>query len=350
MTAFSEASRSPGFMPPHVLERIVSHGNTRLQQCARTTLQADAQFRLRSAVPAAARPADSHRPGEPARYIYDANQQQLLPGDLVRREDEPETGDTAVDEAYQWLGATHRFYWQVFRRDSIDGEGMALLGTVHYGEAYDNAFWNGAQMVFGDGDGELFERFTAALDVVAHELTHGVIERDAGLIYADQSGALNESLADVFGTLVKQHHFEQRVDEADWLIGEGLLTARVNGRALRSMAEPGTAYDDPVLGRDPQPGHMDDFARTSSDNGGVHINSGIPNRAFYLAATRLEGYAWEQAGVVWYDALTDDSLQRDTDFAAFARLTIAHAGERYGRGGEVERAVASAWRDVGVTA
>jgi Zn-dependent metalloprotease len=348
MAGTTDSTRFAGIMPPHVLERIMSHGNARLQQCARATLQTDAQFRLRNATAIQARPADSGKPGEAARYIYSANNQQTLPGNLVREEGDPDSGDVAVDEAYRWLGATHVFYWQVFERASIDGEGMALLGTVHYGEDYDNAFWNGAQMVFGDGDGELFNRFTAALDVVAHELTHGVIEREAGLVYADQSGALNESLADVFGAMVKQHHFEQSVDEADWLIGEGLLTDRVNGRALRSMANPGSAYDDPVLGKDPQPGHMDDFVRTSSDNGGVHINSGIPNHAFYLAAKAFGGFAWEQAGPVWFDALTDPRLQRDGDFAEFARLTVDCAAKRFGADSNATRIVQRAWADVGV--
>ncbi|WP_110655606.1 M4 family metallopeptidase [Salinicola halimionae] len=348
MAGSTDSPAVAGFMPPHVLERIMSHGNARLQQCARATLQADAQFRLRTASAIQARPGDSRNPGEAARYIYSANNQQMLPGNLIREEGGPDSGDVAVDEAYQWLGATHVFYWQVFERASIDGDGMALLGTVHYGEDYDNAFWNGAQMVFGDGDGELFNRFTAALDVVAHELTHGVIEREAGLVYADQSGALNESLADVFGTLVKQHHFEQSVEEADWLIGEGLLTDRVNGRALRSMANPGSAYDDPVLGKDPQPAHMDDFVSTSSDNGGVHINSGIPNHAFYLAAMAFGGFAWEQAGPIWFDALTDPGLQRDGNFAQFAQLTVACAAKRFGADSDATRIVQRAWADVGV--
>ncbi|WP_110666250.1 M4 family metallopeptidase [Salinicola halophilus] len=344
----SRSRPTPGFMPPHVLERVATHGSDRLRRCAEATLRVDAAFRARTAVMPAARPADSGRRGEPARYIYDAGNQQTLPGDLVRREGESDGGDAAVDEAYHWLGATYRFFWERFERHSIDDEGMALLGTVHYGDDYDNAFWNGAQMVFGDGDGELFHRFTASLDVVAHELTHGVIEREAGLIYADQSGALNESLADVFGILVKQYHLEQSVEEADWLIGASLLTDRVNGRALRSMANPGTAYDDPVLGRDPQPGHMDRFVRTSSDNGGVHINSGIPNRAFYLAAMALGEFAWEIAGPIWYAALTDARLTRDADFAAFAELTLACAAERYGENGREADAVRQAWVGVGV--
>ncbi|KFF50506.1 peptidase M4 [Gammaproteobacteria bacterium MFB021] len=348
MPATTRPCQAYGFMPPHVLERLLSHGNARLQRCAQATLKADAQFRLRNATQPAARPADGRRGGEPARYIYSAAQQEILPGERVRSEGDPESGDVAVDEAYRWLGATYRFYWEVFARDSIDAQGMALLGTVHYGEDYDNAFWNGAQMVFGDGDGELFNRFTAALDVVAHELTHGVIEREAGLIYADQSGALNESLADVFGVMVKQHHFEQAAEEADWLIGEGLLTDRVNGRALRSMANPGSAYDDPVLGKDPQPGHMDAFVNTASDNGGVHINSGIPNRAFYLAATRLGGFSWEAAGPVWFDALRDSRLARDANFATFAEITVRCAQQRFGADSPVMDAVRQAWIDVGV--
>ncbi|MHB0774552.1 M4 family metallopeptidase [Halomonas sp. WWR20] len=337
-----------GFIPPYVLERIVIHGSPRLQQRAQHTLQADQQLRPRMAATAAPRPDASSRPGQPARYIYSANHLQTLPGTLVREEGQAESGDPAVDEAYRGLGATYRFFWEVFQRDSIDAHGMPLIGSVHFGQEYENAFWNGAQMVFGDGDGELFNRFTLALDVVAHELTHGVTERDAGLIYAYQSGALNESLSDVFGSLVKQYHLGHSATRADWLIGDGLLTERVNGRALRSMAAPGTAYDDPVLGRDPQPGHMNDYVDTQADNGGVHINSGIPNHAFYLAAMALDGYAWESAGRIWYDTLRDSRLTREIDFASFAELTRDNADRRFGRLSREVDAVDSAWREVGV--
>lgn len=199
----------------------------------------------------------------------------------MRYEGQPSNGDVAVDEAYDYLGITHDFFWKEYQRDSLDNKGLILTGTVHYGREYQNAFWNGQQMVFGDGDGEIFNRFTIAIDVVAHELSHGVTETEAGLIYFEQSGALNESLSDVFGSLVKQYHLKQTADKADWLIGEGLLAEGINGKGLRSMSEPGTAYDDPLLGKDPQPAHMKDFIKTREDNGGVHLNSGIPNRAFY---------------------------------------------------------------------
>ncbi|MGR2740309.1 M4 family metallopeptidase [Billgrantia sp. Q4P2] len=334
------------FLPPYLLERIASAGSAHLRECARHTLLVDQQFRARAGT--ATLPQGSARRGEPARYVHSAEQRQVLPGRLMRREGEGDSGDPAVDEAYQGLGATYRLFWEVYERHSIDDEGMALLATVHYGRDYENAFWDGQQMVFGDGDGELFNRFTIALDIVAHELTHGVIQHEAALAYVGQSGALNESLCDVFGSLVRQYQLGQSVDEADWLIGKGLFTERVAGRALRSMARPGTAYDDPLLGRDPQPDHMDAFVVTEADSGGVHINSGIPNRAFHLTAMALGGHAWERAGRIWYDTLVDRRLEQDSDFATFATLTLDNAERRYGATSQEATAVRAGWRRVGV--
>ena len=163
----------------------------------------------------------------------------------------------------------------------------------------------------------------------------------------------NESVSDVFGILVKQKHEREDATTSDWLIGEGLFTDRVKGVALRSMKAPGTAYDDPVLGRDPQPAHMDDFVRlphdAEHDNGGVHTNSGIPNRAFYLAATALGGNAWERAGQIWFDTVTAKGVPKDVDFAGFARLTINAAAKRYGKGSPEAGAVTHGWAGVGVT-
>lgn len=336
------------FLPPYLLERIASGGPSRLRECARHTLLADRRFRARAgAVPL---PPGSAVRGEPLRYVHSAEHKQILPGRLVRREGEHDSGDLAVDEAYLGLGATYRLFWDIYARHSIDDDGMALLATVHYGQDYENAFWDGQQMVFGDGDGELFNRFTVALDIVAHELSHGVIQHEAALVYSGQSGALNESLCDVFGSLAKQYRLAQSVDQADWLVGKGLFTERVAGRALRSMARPGTAYDDPLLGRDPQPDHMDAFVVTEADSGGVHINSGIPNRAFHVTAMALGGHAWERAGRVWYDTLVDDRLGPDSDFAAFASLTLDNAERRFGTAGVEVQAVRAGWRSVGVIA
>jgi hypothetical protein len=210
-----------------------------------------------------------------------------------------------VNEAYDGLGATFDLYHDAYGRNSIDDRGLRLDASVHYRERFNNAFWNGRQMVFGDGDGVIFGRFTRCIDVIGHELTHGVTQFEAGLDYEGQAGALNESFSDVFGSLVKQYALGQTAEQADWLIGAGLFAAGVKGRALRSMRAPGTAYDDPRIGRDPQPAHMRDYVDTTDDNGGVHINSGIPNRAFCMAATSLGGQAWKQAGAIWYRALTD---------------------------------------------
>jgi Zn-dependent metalloprotease len=281
------------------------------------------------------------------RNVYDAGHVQRLPGKLVMSESTARSRDVEVGEAYDGAGKTYDFYAKVFGRNSIDGRGLRLDSTVHYGRRFENAFWNGQQMVYGDGDGKLFNRFTAALDVIGHELTHGLTQYTAKLGYTNQSGALNEHLSDAFGIMVKQWALGLSARDSDWIIGEGLFGPSVNGKGIRSMAAPGTAYDDPVLGRDPQPAHMSGYVDTTDDNGGVHINSGIPNHAFYLAATALGGPAWEVPGRVWYESLPHLSVT--TDFQAFASTTFAVAGLMFGMNGPVQRAVQQAWLAVGLT-
>jgi Zn-dependent metalloprotease len=235
----------------------------------------------------------------------------------------------------------------------VDGNGLRLDSTVHYQKGYDNAFWDGKQMVYGDGDEDLpvaerlFNRFTSALDVIGHELTHGVTQYEANLAYWDQSGALNESLSDVFGSLVKQYQRNQTASQSDWIIGEGLFTPNVNGVGIRSMKAPGTAYNDPVLGRDPQPANMKDYVRTVEDNGGVHINSGIPNYAFYVTAIEIGGYAWEKAGRIWYKTLTDKLQERST-FQQACDLTYEAAGELFGTNSLEQQAVKKGWAEAGI--
>jgi Zn-dependent metalloprotease len=151
----------------------------------------------------------------------------------------------------------------------------------------------------------------------------------------------------VFWSLVKQYQIQQLASEADWIIGAGLLTENVNGVGIRSMKAPGTAYDDPVLGKDPQPGHMKDYVNTVSDNGGVHINSGIPNRAFYITAVELGGFAWERAGRIWYVTLKD-KLTATSKFQDCANLTYQTAAELYGAGSIEQQAVKKGWQEVGL--
>lgn len=284
----------------------------------------------------------------PDRVISDAQHRERLPGVRVRGEDDPASGDTAVNQAFDGLGDTFDFLWDAFDRASVDGTGGTLEATVHYGEKYDNAFWNGERMVFGDGDGEVFTGFTGSISVIAHELGHGVVEFSGGLDYQGQSGALNESIADVFGALTEQHSLGQTAAQASWLIGAGIFTDAVQGEALRSMKAPGTAYDDDVLGRDPQPAHMRDYVETTQDNGGVHINSGIPNKAFHLVATALGGHSWERAGRIWYLTVTAGTLAPTTDFATFAAAAASTAAAEYGEDSEEAGAVRTAWSAVGV--
>jgi Thermolysin metallopeptidase, alpha-helical domain/Thermolysin metallopeptidase, catalytic domain/Protealysin propeptide len=340
-------------IPPYILEAVASRGTPDQRERALRTLGIDSSLRTARLIQSLHdRPLRRTMPVAPPsqqRRVHDAQHGTGLPGALLRSEGVPSNGDVAVDEAYGGFGSTLDLFWTIYNRNSIDDAAMPLIGTVHYSQGYDNAFWNGQQMVFGDGDGQYFNRFTIAIDVIGHELAHGVTEYTANLVYQDQPGALNESMSDVFGSLVKQYSKSPRqtADQADWLIGEGLFTSQVSGVALRSMKEPGTAFDDPILGKDPQPGHMDGYYYGAADNGGVHINSGIPNRAFYLLATALGGYAWEKAGLIWYSALSDRHLSSTASFQNFADLTANHAETRFGA---TERdAVADAWQQVGIT-
>lgn len=343
-------------VPPHILQEIARNGSATQRDLALKTLITSEQMRGQRRVmkSMSALMTTATISGNKHRTIYDAKNGSTLPGTLVRSEGDLTSSDPSVNEAYDGSGVTYDLYFDIFGRNSIDNNGLKLDSTVHYQKGYDNAFWDGNQMVYGDGDEDLpaadrlFNRFSIALDVIGHELTHGVTQYEANLAYWDQSGALNESLSDVFGSLVKQYQRKQSASEADWIIGEGLLTSNVNGVGIRSMKAPGTAYDDPVLGKDPQPAHMNNYVRTVDDNGGVHINSGIPNHAFYVTALELGGNAWEKAGRIWYKTLTDKLQERST-FQQACDLTYAAAGELYGTNSLEQQAVRKGWAEVGIS-
>jgi len=278
--------------------------------------------------------------GTKRRTVYDARNGTRLPGTFARGEGGSASPDATVNEAYDGAGATYDFYLQVLKRNSVDGRGLRLDSTVHYSRHYNNAFWNGRQMVYGDGDGKTFVGFASALDVVAHELTHGVTQYTVpgGLVYEDQSGALNESISDVFGSVVKQWKNNQDVTQADWLIGAGIM-APAAGKALRSMKDPGNTSI--TWAGDDQPKDMSGYV----PGGDVHTNSGIPNHAFYLAATNLGGHSWEKAGPIWYRALS--LLSSHASFQEAAQATI-HAVALLGFGSAERDAVTSAWHAVKV--
>jgi Zn-dependent metalloprotease len=279
--------------------------------------------------------------GDRQRTVYDAQNKSALPGKLARSEDSKPSTDVAVNQAFDGAGATYDFFREILKRNSIDGKGLRLDSTVHYQSKFNNAFWNGQQMVYGDGDGKLFLGFTGALDVIAHELTHGVTQYavPGGLVYEDQSGALNESISDVFGSVVKQWTLKQSVEQADWLIGAGIMAPSV-GKALRSMADPGNTQL--TWSGDDQPKNMSGYV----EDGDVHTNSGIPNHAFYAAALALKGNSWEKAGPIWYKAMS--LLTSNATFADMAKATSESAALLYGADSAEQRAVQAAWKVVGV--
>ena len=336
-------------VPPDLLKRLGLEGKPDVRKTALDTLSIDHSLRLARAESVGRRVPGQRSFGSlvgndgPNRVIHDQKGSTTTIGQVVRSEGQRANKDVSVNEAYDGLGATYKFFKKVFQRDSIDGAGMALHGLVHYGTNHNNAMWDGQEMIFGDGDGVNFLSFTKSLDVIGHELTHGVTQFEANLVYSRQSGALNESISDVFGSLVKQYALGHDAATADWLIGPDCVGTALQ-IALRSMKAPGTAnnFDD-------QPSDMDGYVNTIEDNGGVHTNSGIPNHAFYLAATEIGGNAWDQAGHIWYDALRDPRLRPNSGFRSFARGTRRQADSVYGTGSAESTAVKNAWDAVKVT-
>ncbi len=342
-------------IPPYMVEHMARSEDPRVRERAMVAIANAAAVRAVRAF-AQQMPAMMAAPspsGRKHRLVYDARKKDSLPGTLVRSEGDARSADVAVNEAYDYSGDTFDFYHELFGRNSLDDAGMTLISTVHVGEAdgngkflpMDNAFWDGGQMAYGDGDGEVFGRFTQSLDVVGHELTHGVQSFTSNLVYRGQSGAINEHFSDVFGILVRQWRRKETADRANWLIGTEVLIPARTRRGIRDMEHPGTAYvDDPALGTDPQPDHMDRLFTGHADSGGVHVNSGIPNRAFVLVAKALGGHAWETAGAIWYAALVQ--LSRTSQFADLAKITAQIAGDRFDAA--TKKAVKAAWKKVGL--
>ncbi len=336
-------------LPPHVLDHMAQSGDSKVRKLAIEAIARSATLRAtRTALGAMPSIASLAVPDtKKTRLVYDNknNGSSFLPGKIVRREGDPKSKDPAVNEAYDHAGTTYDFYKKVLGRNSLDDRGMTLVSSVHMGSRYNNAFWNGRQMAYGDGDGEIFIRFTKSLDVVGHELTHGVVTHTSDLEYLNESGALNEHFADVFGSLVKQWKKKQKADKADWLIGPDIMGPGTTAKSLRTFKDEKAYEDDPLLGTDPQPKRLADKYKGSADSGGVHINSGIPNHAFYLLSRALGGYAWEKAGRIWYDTLR--ALHSTSNFLDMVAKSTQAAGGLYGAGSIEEKAVAKAWKDVG---
>lgn len=363
--ALSGCSHNPicCIVPPYMLKVVALRGDKDMASMARSLLKQNEKLREERAEQAhAGRPEPGLMSGAfvsnavsdaavlravlPDRRIHDGEFKAALPGKLVRSEGDGPTGIEDADQAYDGAGEVFSLFAEEYGRNSLDGAGLPLIATVHHRRNYNNAFWNNGQMAYGTGDGTLFRTFTE-LSVIGHEMAHGVVEHSGGLIYQNQSGALNESIADVFGSLTVQRSLGLRIHEADWLVGRGILGPNIKGVALRSMKAPGTAYSDDLLGQDPQPWHMDHFVSTSDDNGGVHINSGIPNHAFYLFCNYIGGKSWELPGRIWYRALQTLNNPMAT-FSDWADQTMEAAIELTGLGSMEMIYLRRAWKLVGI--
>ena len=271
---------------------------------------------------------------------------------VLREGDHAEFRDDDAGVVYRNAKKLFEFYANEMQRGGIDGLSGDMKIVVHVGREYANAFWDGDEMGFGDGDGTLFPTggFVKDVTVLGHEMTHGVVQHTSGFRYIGQSGALNESFADVVGVCFKHWLNRQRTENAhiDWLIGAQAISKTPTRRALRDMMNPGTAFvDDPIIGTDPQPAHMNDFFNGEADNFGVHINSGIPNRAFALFATAFGGFSYLTPLAIWWDAVKRSG---PTDsFDDFARQTVEQARKCGGQGvPEVAGRLVRAWSDVGI--
>lgn len=336
-------------LPPHVLDHMANSDIPAVRKLAIEAIARSATLRAVRTTLAhvSAMSALPSPEGKKDRLVYDARKlgSSHLPGKLVRREGSVRSLDPAVNEAYDYAGTTYDFYLKLFQRNSLDGRGMTLVSSVHVGRNFNNAFWNGEQMAYGDGDGSMFVRFTKSLDVVGHELTHGVVTHTCNLDYLNESGALNEHFADVFGVLIKQWKKKQTAAKADWLIGAEIMGPGTKAKALRTFKD-GLAYEnDAAMGTDPQPKHLSRKYKGNADSGGVHINSGIPNHAFYLVATALGGNAWDKAGRIWYRTML--ALNKQSDFRQMVAMSTSSAGALFGAGSTEEKAVIKAWQAVG---
>lgn len=276
----------------------------------------------------------------PAAHVFDCHHTTTLPG--VQVANPGSSPDGSIKRAYVESENVAKFYWDIFKRDSIDGNHMTLVSSVHYGVKYNNAFWNGAQMTYGDGDGQIFLDFTLGDDVIGHELTHGVTQYSLGLAYSGEAGGLNESMSDVFGSMFRQWEKQQDVTHADWLIGAdimGPLAHQKGFTCLRDMATPKSTH-----AMAPQPDHY----YPGIGNLDPHYSSGPPNLAFYKAAKAIGGHSWEKAGKVWYKALTTAPPMPNMTMAQFAARTRAFSTSLFPNDPAIHTAVNNAWTAVGL--
>jgi Zn-dependent metalloprotease len=335
----SNIIRTQGFIPDQMLLRVgrmtgdPSYAGTIYKQSLLTARTANNSIRYRVAA------------GKADRMIYDCRNTERLPGFKVRFEGDPAVSDQVVNECYKVLGQNRDFLKAVLGINGLDDKGSNFIGSVHYGQAFENAFSNGRQMVLGDG-GKIFKTFVIIV-IVGHENFHTRISLHCDLEYQDESGALNESGADAAGCTNDMWVLKVKSADYHWLVGKGALDPSINGEALRNMLHPGTAFNDKVLGKDGQPDHYSKYVHTYSDNGGVHTNSGIPNRAYALYCINAGGYAFEGPFQVWDQIYNgNDHISSTASFQDFADHSMVIASRDLPKSVDGLR---KAWDTVGIT-
>lgn len=284
--------------------------------------------------------------GRLRREVWDAHESNEQ-GYQARIENSRPVGDDDIDRSYDLAGMVYDYYREVHGRDSIDDEGMTLISRVHFRadppRAFNSAFWDGGQMTYGGGDQLYFNSFVHPF-VAGHEFTHGVTHATADFFPWGEAATLNEHVSDAFAAIIEMRAGNLSVENYHWIAVKGIHREGIKSVGLRSMLNPGTAFDDPRIGKDRQPAHMRDYVQTSEDNGGAHINNGIPNRAFALACLYTGGFAWDQMQHIWYRAR--NFADRKSTFASFAGKTII-ACEQLAMNNHKD-ALMRAWREVGV--
>jgi Zn-dependent metalloprotease len=333
------------FVPPYIMESLarkgIAHAGLSLKQATFSRKKRKAKLPDIHALTGNKSKADS------LRYLYDCQNQSQERLKLIRS-DAGQMGamDDAGKQAWEYVGLVREYLKNILHRDSIDDAGMDYHINIHYGVNYANAFWDGDEIIFGDGDGEVFGSLTRSLDVIAHEIGHGITQFTANLEYNGQSGALNESFSDVLGTAITQYIEKTEDTRSDWLIGDEIMINNAKGEALRSMLAPGTAFENALMGRDPQPAHMKDYFAGPEDSQGVHINSGIPNKAFALSAREI---GIREVTLIWYEAL---KLLWPTANFNDAATVISETARKLVNSGKASKGspqkIRAAFRDVGI--
>ena len=361
-----QVTHSHGILPSRLTEKIINNyesqgkadraGEIRDQRVIELAAVANRSLTFRQAV-------KTHRSALPDKQIirvYDVQKKTTLEGANLKRSGSRVNSDVTVNEAYDGSRCTYDFLKAVFKRLSVDNQHFPLNSYVHFGSRYNNAYWDGKEMVYGDGDKKIFNRFTIDLDIPAHEQAHALTDYEAGravsangkstgIDYEGEAGGINESYSDQIGIMVKQWYNKQTSATSNWLIGEKLLLPK-SGKtyALRDMLKPGAAFvDHPILGTDSQIAHYADY-KVRAEEGPVdpHDGSGIVNKAFAVAATTYGGNAWEKIGQAFFKTLPN--VVPNETFKGLANKNLAVAKINFSADEKIYSAVLTGWRNVGV--